>query len=166
MTDWYETPKTKAKPLPFWLRHLLLSIATGVLSGLTTAIFLVLKSYILPDGKFEYELSKEIWVIIMALLVGASMGLLIGTPVALVFAPPVLKLTEGINTKFRFWSRLALGGIGGYLGFFLVRLLSRSAKLFAFDINSFLIPVFSGIIGAAIYLFLFNFSMKNSKDLP
>lgn len=164
MNDWYEAPKTKTKPLPFWLRHLLFSIVTGISSGVLMAILLILKSYLLPDGKFDYELSKELWVIMMALLVGASMGLLFGAPIAFVFAPTAIKLTEGINEKFRFWIRLLLGGIGGYLGFFLIRLLSKSTRLFDFDFNSIIIPMGSGIIGAAIYLGLSKSSPQSRKD--
>lgn len=156
MTDWYEKPKPTAKPLPSWLRHLLISITTGVLSGLTMAIILVLKSYILPDSKIDYELSKEVWVATLALMVGASMGLVIGTPIALIFAPIAIKLTENVQIKWRFAARLILGSLGGYLGFAITRALSKSTHLFDFDFNSVFIPSVSGMIGAAIYLWIYK----------
>ncbi len=156
MTDWYDKPKPIAKPLPSWLRHLLVSLATGVLSGLIMAIILILKSYVLPDSKIDYELSKEVWVATLALMIGASMGLVIGTPIALIFAPIAIRLTEKIQTKWRFAARVILGGFGGYLGFAITRALAKSTHLFDFDFNSVFIPCASGMIGAAIYLWLYK----------
>lgn len=149
--NWYETPIEK-KPIPKWIKIIWVSVFTGVITGLIIALVYILSDYIFPKPKtFEFNLQNEISAILLVLVFGATVGLIIGTPTALIFGPITIKLTQNLSENKKLLVRIFIGAIGGYLAFLIVGITQNTQHLFALNIDRFFMPCASGIIGSLIF---------------
>ncbi len=149
--NWYEPPIEK-KPTPKWIKMVLISIATGVLTGLIIAIMYILADYIFPKPRvFEFSLQHEISAALLVIMFGATLGLIVGAPAALLFGPVTLKATKKLPDNIKFIVRTLLGAIGGYLAFLILGIIQATPHLFIINIDKFFMPCASGIIGALLF---------------
>lgn len=149
--NWYEPPIEK-KPIPKWIKFIWVSALTGVITGLIIALIYILSDYIFPKPKaFEFNLQNEISAILLVLIFGATMGLIIGAPAALVFGPPTMKATKKLSKNLQLIIRIIVGAFGSYLAFLIVGIIQASPNLFVFNIDKFFMPCAAGVIGALLF---------------
>lgn len=149
--NWYEPPVEK-KTKPNWVKIIFVSIATGVLTGLIIAIMYILADYIFPRPRvFEFNLQNEISAALLVIMFGATLGLIIGAPAALLFGPITLKATHKLPENIKLIVRTLLGAIGGYLAFLILGITQNTPNLFILNIDKFFMPCAAGIIGALLF---------------
>ncbi len=149
--NWYEPPSDK-RHFPKWINLVFVCVATGVLTGLIIAIMYVLADYIFPRPRlFEFNLQNEISAALLVIMFGATLGLIIGAPSALLFGPITLKATQNLPDNIKFITRNFIGAIGGYLAFLAIGIIQATPHLFVINIDKFFMPCAAGIIGAILF---------------
>ena len=154
--NWYDAPSDK-KPKSKWIKMVWISILTGVFTGLSIATLYIIADYIFPKPRiFEFNLQNEISAALLVLMFGATAGLIIGAPSAFIIGPMTIKATNKLPENIKFWVRIIIGAIGGYLAFLIVGITQNTPNLFVLNIDKFFMPIFSGIFGALIYIKLYS----------
>lgn len=149
--NWYEPPSEK-KQTPKWVKLVFVCVVTGVLTGLIISVMYILADYIFPKPRlFEFNLQNEISAALLVIMFGATLGLIVGAPSALLIGPITLKVTQNLPDNIKFIIRTFIGAIGGYLAFLTLGIIQATPHLFVINIDKFFMPCTAGIIGAILF---------------
>jgi|GEM_PF-3599617 uncharacterized protein YacL len=157
-TDWFKVSKAKLdRPtLQGVLQYLWAAICAGTGSGIALAAIILIYDQLkhlllnssLHNPSIDFLLNAG--SILLALFGGGAIGLVFGTPIAFLFGPAILRITEKMKPKLRLPSRLLSGAIGGLLiGLFIG--LWGSSSVFALPYELYVLAGIAGIIGALIF---------------